>query len=162
MYKWCRAVQLKEVTCNFRELCFSVSSLRFIYFLMYDVRFTKYRSGINSFAFAVFPFFQPSHTMFLLFVPLFLTETLCSNMNIWLIDMQQLENIFQGGKGKVLSITQRYKKLPAQEIVKTHTQSAALVKGGSPVPVGVKSSNSGRVKGNWFSVRGTISLVSSR
>ena len=43
-----------------------------------------------------------------------------------------------------------------------HTQDTALANGGSPVPVGVKSSNSGSIRGNSLSGSGTVSPVSSR
>lgn len=43
-----------------------------------------------------------------------------------------------------------------------HTQDTAFDSGGSPVPVGVKSSNSGRVRGSSVSGRGTLSPLSSK
>ena len=42
------------------------------------------------------------------------------------------------------------------------TQDTALDSGGSPVPVGVKSSNSGRVRGSSVSGSGIVSPVSSK
>ena len=42
------------------------------------------------------------------------------------------------------------------------TQDTALDRGGSPVPVGEKSSNSGRIRGSSVSHSGTVSSLSSK
>jgi len=43
-----------------------------------------------------------------------------------------------------------------------HTQETAFARGGSPVPVGVKSSNSGSVRGRSVSRIGAVSPVSCK